>query len=413
MILRMYNHSFTEVFLPSGVQQLNLFRLNKMKKFLFSLSCYLMLISLACTKDDTAKELEMQKKAALEQYANLVLSNYDDCYQTVQVLKDAVNAFLANPTATGFEACKTAWLQARIPYGQSEAFRFYGGPIDDLDGPEGLINAWPLDENYVDYVASDPMAGIINQPQQYPEITKELLSGLNEAISETSIFTGYHAAEFLLWGQDFNTAGPGARPYTDFVQGAGGTASHQNRRAQYLQIVIELLLENLEEVRVEWRSGGEYRRAFLENFETSKAIGLIFAGLGEFSKGEISGERMFVAVDVKDQEHEHSCFSDNTHQDLKMNLLGIRNVYFGAYVKVDGTSHSGQSFAAIAASVDAVKAQNLQTAFDEATAKVNAIPTPFDQTILNNPTPILDAIDAMRTLSDRLQDVGLALGGAF
>jgi len=144
--------------------------------------------------DNKEDEIEVLKKGALAQYAYLVWANYEDSYQTAITLKQAIDAFLANPTEAGFAACKTAWLNARNPYGQTEAFRFYAGPIDDADGPEGLMNAWPMDENYIDYVQGDPNAGVINNPASLPNINKEVLVGLNELFSsEVAVFTGWHA----------------------------------------------------------------------------------------------------------------------------------------------------------------------------------------------------------------------------
>lgn len=387
-----------------------------MKKQLSFLPLSLLLLTFTfsfCDKKSPEDEVEQLKKEALENYAAIVSANYDDCYNSAEAFKFAVNAFLASPTSGGFEDCKTIWLEARNPYGQSEAYRFYGGPIDDGDGPEGLINAWPMDEVFVDYVAGNPDAGIINNPGQYPTITKDLLIGLNELFSEESIFSGYHAAEFLLWGQDFNTLGPGSRPFTDYVTNGSGTAAHQDRRALYLQVVTDLLLENLDQVRSEWTSNGAYRQQFLNTFTVKKSLGLIFSGLAEFTKGEIAGERMFVAIDVQDQEHEHSCFSDNTINDLKMNILGVKNVYYGAYTRVDGTTVSGRSFASIAQKIDAAKATALEDALLDAEQKIDAIPGPFDQTILVNTAPVEAAIASLRVLHDHLLEVGMAIGGEF
>lgn len=367
----------------------------------------------ACKKDDN-DQTETLKKEALENYADLVLASYEDSYNTAAALKQAIDAFVANPTAAGFQACKDAWLAARNPYGQTEAYRFYGGPIDDADGPEGLINAWPMDENFIDYVNGNPGAGLINDPVQFPEITKQVLMDLNESISEASIFTGYHAIEFLLWGQDLSTSGPGERPYTDYLVGSiNATAANQDRRGQYLKVVADLLLENLASVRDEWKSGGAYRQSFLESTETKVALGRVFTALGELSKGELSGERMFVAVDTKDQENEHSCFSDNTLADIRMNFLGLKNVYYGLYEKVDGSSVSGTGFDDVVGRVDNAKATAVDAAFSDAEAKINAIPAPFDQTIVANPDAVLPAIDALRTLSDRLVDAGTAIGAEF
>lgn len=363
-----------------------------------------------CKKDN---DEENRKKEVLANYADIVFASYEDSYAAAVTLKEQIDAFVANPTAQGLEACKQAWLAARNPYGQTEAYRFYGGPIDGDDGPEGLINAWPVDENFIDYVSGNPTAGLINDPATYPDITKQVLADLNESISEASIFTGYHAIEFLLWGQDLSAGSPGARPYTDYVTGAGGTAANQARRGQYLKVVAELLLENLAGVRDAWASNGDYRNTFLNGTETNVALGYLFTSLGELSKGELSGERMFVAVDTKDQENEHSCFSDNTIADIKMNFLGLKNVYFGSYLRTNGTTVGGLGLADLAETADRTKADAATAAFADAESKINALPSPFDQAILNQPDQIVPAINSLRTLSDRLTDVGFALGAEF
>ena len=379
---------------------------------LFVLWASMLTISVACNKNNEEEEVLQLKKEALEQYANIVSKSYVDCYNTAEQLKTAIDAFVASPTANGFQQCKDAWLAARIPYGQTEAYRFYGGPIDEENGPEGYMNAWPMDENFVDYVVGNPSAGIINSTTQYPTISKQVLVDLNESISETSIFTGYHAIEFLLWGQDMSTSTAGMRPYTDYLV-SGGTAANQARRGEYLRVAADLLLEQLAGIREEWKVGGAYRNQFLNSTETKVALGFIFTSLGELSKGELSGERMFVAIDTKDQENEHSCFSDNTLNDIKMNLLGLQNVYFGQYKAIDNTTLSGKSISEIAEKLDRTKADAVRAAFADAEQKVNTIPAPFDQTIVNNPEAVLPAITALRTLSDKFADVGLLLEAQF
>ena len=362
-------------------------------------------------KEDKTETL---KREALEQYADLVLANYEDSYNTAFTLKQAIDAFVAAPSDAGFQACKTAWLNARNPYGQTEAYRFYGGPIDDADGPEGLLNAWPMDENFIDYVQGQPNAGIINNPASQPVLSKAVLTGLNELFSsETAVFTGWHAIEFLLWGQDLSTSGPGARPYTDYIVGGSGTATNQARRVEYLQSATDLLLDHLAQVRDEWKTNGPYRQEFLNSFEIPKSMGLIFFGLKEFTKTEISGERMFVAFDALDQEHEHSCFADNTIADLKMNLLGVKNVYFGNYVNSDGTTVSGTSFSNVVEKIDLTKDDAVRAAFLDAEAKMNAIPAPFDQAIAIQHPSIPPAIAALEVLGDRLAEAGKAIGAEF
>src|SRR5439155_19585687 len=151
-----------------------------------------------------------------------------------------------------------AWLAARVPYSQTEVCRFYDGPIDQL---EGAVNAWPIDENYIDYVADNPEAGVINAVSTFPAVSRELILSLNEKEGKKNISTGFHAIEFLLWGQDLSATGPGARPWRDYAS----SARNGKRRGQYLRIVTGLLVEHLESVAGAWAEGqaANYRAEFL------------------------------------------------------------------------------------------------------------------------------------------------------
>ncbi len=361
-----------------------------------------------CTKKEVSISLESQNKEAITNYANIVLATYEDSYTSAVSLQQKVNAFVATPTAQGLIDCKNAWLASRNFYGQTEAFRFYGGPIDGDNGLEGYINAWPMDENAIDYVAGNPASGIINDVANYPNITKNVIMDLNEVASETSIFTGWHAVEFLLWGQDLSATSAGTRPYTDFLT-TNGTASNQARRKIYLKVVTDLLIEHLGVVRDAWKTGSVYREGFVNNADIPTVMGKIFTGIGSLCKGELSGQRMFAAVDSGDQENEHSCFSDNTINDIKMNFLGIKNVYLGTYTRLNGSKIMWKSFAEITQNFNKTKADAVITAFADVDAKINLIPLIFDQAIINNPTKILDAVEALSTCSNRLADASLVL----
>ncbi len=375
-----------------------------MKKTLTLLFLTLTFTFSGCEDDDETSIADL-KKQAIENYADIAYANYDDAFVSAGALNDAIIAFVADPTEIAFEACKTAWLNAREPYGQTEVFRFYGGPIDSEDGPEGFINAWPIDENYIDYTVSQPDNGIINNIAEYPTISTELLLSLNESGSETNISTGYHAIEFLLWGQDFSTDGPGTRPYTDYVVGEGGTASNQQRRGQYLLAASALLIEHLEQVRDAWAEGAAYRVSFTGSAATTQSIQNIFDGMGILSKGELAGERMLVAVESHDQENEHSCFSDNTINDLLMNFEGIRNVWLGEYKRIDNSIVSGTSVREVAHKANSTKAAAVDESFAEVETKLAAISSPFDQAIMNDTEDITAAVESLQLLSDRIADV--------
>lgn len=308
-------------------------------------------------------------------YATLVHASYEDTLQGALALQQAVTAFTAQPSADTLAAARKAWLQARESYGQTEAFRFYGGPIDDEQGPEGRINAWPMDESFVDGTRDKARAGLVNNRKV--ALTKKTLAGYNERGGEENISTGWHAIEFLLWGQDVDEAGPGARSFEDFVD---GKAPNADRRRQYLNVVTELLVDDLRSLVKAWAPGARNYRARFEK-GGNESLRKIFVGLGSLSRGELAGERLEVALASQDQEDEHSCFSDNTHRDVVANALGIQNVWLGQYRRSDGRTLSGPSLRDLVAARDAALAERTTQQIASSVAAAEAIQSPFDREI--------------------------------
>jgi putative iron-regulated protein len=308
-------------------------------------------------------------------YASLVHANYSDTLAAAQEMQTAIASFVAAPSADGLVAARKAWLAAREFYGQTETFRFYGGPIDDDKGPEGQINAWPLDEAYVDYVQGKPKAGLINDPKF--RITKANLAKFNERGGEENISSGWHAVEFLLWGQDLSETGPGNRSFEDYVDGKTPNAE---RRRQFLTVATALLVDDLASVTKAWAPGQKNYRARFEK-GGKESVRKIIVGLGSLSRGELAGERMEVALNSQDQEDEHSCFSDNTHRDIVTNALGMQNVWLGQYKKRDGSVLQGPGVRDLVAAKKADLAEKTTAQLAASVAAAESIPAPFDRAI--------------------------------
>jgi putative iron-regulated protein len=342
----------------------------------------LVLGAVGCGSDDEdAAQLPANAGAAVEQYAEIVHASYSDSLTSAQALDTSITSFVAAPSEALLNAARVAWKESREPYLQTEVYRFYDGPIDNpTDGPEGLLNAWPLDENYIDYVVGGEDDGMVNDPQM--TIDKDAIIGANEGIDEKSISTGYHAIEFLLWGQDTDPDGPGDRPYTDYVTNGTGTAANQDRRGQYLTTVSDLLVENLEELVDAWAPGSlrNYRANFVMQ-PPANAIGKILSGVIILSGFETGGERLQAALDSGEQEEEHSCFSDNTHRDMVQDVQGIQNVWLGSYTELDGTDVSGTGIRDVIAAGDAALAQQITDRIATSLSLANALEPPFDREI--------------------------------
>lgn len=357
-------------------------------------------VSAGPAENERATILDL-KRAVLTNYARIMHRGYQDSVNGATRLAEAIDVVLEHASEQSLAAARQAWLKARIPYLQTETARFYDGPIDQL---EGMINAWPIDESYIDYVANVPEAGIINMRAAFPILSQELILSLNEKEGRKNISTGFHAIEFLLWGQDFNKDGPGNRPWTDYVP-AGRNA---DRRRQYLRIAAKLLTEHLQIVAAAWSDLGatNYRATFLAS-DPDVSLAKALKGAGAFSGPELAGERLTAPYETKEQENEHSCFSDNTHNDIIYDAVGIQNVYLGRYITSDGERLQGPGIHDLLMHFDPQFAAALAAQIEKSVTLARRIPPPFDQAILGvtgspGRVAIKEAITSFQTQSDMI-----------
>lgn len=386
-----------------------------------------------------AKVDEAAVKAVVKNYLDIAEATYGDALTTAKALQSAVDALIAKPSEDTLKAARAAWIAARPSYSQSEAFRFGNSIIDDW---EGAVNAWPLDEGLIDYVAKDyqhaegnagASANIIANTEiqvgedkiDVKEITGEKLKSLNElGGSEANVATGYHAIEFLLWGQDLNGTKPGAgdRKYTDYAQGKDCTNGHCDRRAAYLKAATDLLVADLEEMVGNFKSGvADNYRAKVESDSAENNLRKMFFGMGSLSLGELAGERMKVALEANSTEDEHDCFSDNTHNTLFFNAKSIRNIYTGEYKRTDGSVVKGPSLSDLVAKVDAAADTELKNDLANTEAKMQVIVdraekdgVHFDQMIApedkDDQQKIRDAIASLVKQTGAIEKAATAVG---
>ena len=319
--------------------------------------------------------------SVLKTYADIAHAGYEDSLKTALTMRDAVAALAAGPSKETLAASRGAWLAARVPYQQTEVYRFGNKAVDDW---EGKVNAWPLDEGLIDYVDSAVYGEVSDENRLYAvnviakpnlkvagkmvdarSITKRLLSDtLHEAEDvEANVATGYHAIEFLLWGQDLNGTGAGAgkRPYTDF-DAKNCTGGNCERRVAYLMSATDLLIDDLREMVDAWATGGAARKTVTS--AGANGLSAVITGMGSLSYGELAGERMKLGLLLHDPEEEHDCFSDNTHNSHYYDAKGIRNVYTGRYNRTDGRVVTGSSLSDLVKAKDAQLHSEMMTRLD-------------------------------------------------
>ena len=329
------------------------------------------------------------EREVLSHYAAMAHAKYEDSLVAARGLQEAVDRLIAAPTEATLAAARAAWTAARVPYQQSEVYRFGNAIVDDW---EGKVNAWPLDEGLIDYVAASygaeseenpayranivasPSVAFAGETIDARVIDKALLEALHELGGvEANVTTGYHAVEFLLWGQDLNGTGPGAgqRPASDFDP-ANCSWGNCDRRAAYLKAATDLLVDDLAWMTAQWAPGGGAREGLLEG-AAEKGLAAIVTGMGSLSYGELAGERMKLGLLLHDPEEEHDCFSDNTHYSHYYDALGIRNVYLGEYRRIDGTVVKGPSLSDLVAAAAPDVDSALRGQLDATIAAMEAI----------------------------------------
>ncbi len=382
------------------------------------------ILGLGLLHGTSALAAEPSKAAVLKTYADIAQAIFDDSVGTARNLQKAVTALITKPSDATMKAAREAWIAARVPYQQSEAFRF-GNPV--VDEWEGRVNAWPLDEGLIDYVDAgkygeesdeNPLyaANVIankklsfgGKTMNTGQINWRLLRNLHEVGGvEANVATGYHAIEFLLWGQDLNGTGPGAgnRPWTDYAK-QGCTNGNCDRRVQYLSVATQMLVEDLVFMARQWAADGEARKALTAR-GVDAGISMIVTGIGSLAYGELAGERMKLGLLLHDPEEEHDCFSDNTHNSHYYNVMGMLNVYGGEYKRVNGSLVKGASLSQLvragAADLDTEMRGKLKATLDAMTAiKQRAESTEAYDQMLGNGNAEGNAV--IQAAIDRLTD---------
>ena len=360
-------------------------------KYLLFLKCVLIIL-LSLYKTASASNEKME--ALAKSYASLVSHYYNEVAIKTNALHESITIFLESPNDANLSNAKNKWIEARKVYGITEAFRFYGGPIDGVnkygeEGPEALINAWPLNEAYIDYVAGNPESGIINNLSY--EINAESIIAANMSEDDAEVSTGWHAIEFLLWGQDLSLETAGTRQAEDYAP----TDVIKKRRRTYLREASTLLLEHINWLSIQWSKTGEGRATFLAKSDPG---GAILTGIATLAAFELSAERIATALDSGDPEDEHSCFSDQTHLDIRSNFTGIKNVYLG--IGFNSKKYS-PSISELVAEKNPSLDKSIIQLLKKTSNSINNIPIPFDK-MLSGPKNSSGRQAAEKTVSNLL-----------
>lgn len=274
-------------------------------------------------EDPYAKSVER----AMANYADMAWESHFDAGADADALAQSVVDFTANPDAQSFNFIQVQWGVARESWGFMEGFNIPDGPLQES---HRYINASNLDRSYIDFVSNDLSAGLVNDVDGYPSLTKMLLVDLHQIEGNDKVTTGFHAIEFLLWGEDYDAESDGKRDWRNFLDNGEGTAQNQDRRLAYLTFATELLVEDIKGARNEWREDeGEYRSQFLA-MEQNEQVRLVLTGMYRLGQ-DMENRRLELPLMQMDIHADDSTFSDLSNDDLYYGANALQGIYLGRY----------------------------------------------------------------------------------
>lgn len=134
-------------------------------------------------------ESDAALEAVVRQYVDaVVIPTYTDLKNKNNDLCDVVDKLAANPTNENFKAACDAWIVAREPWEESEAFLF--GPVADF-GLDPNMDSWPLDQAAIVNILNSGKFDNLDWDGDYSEE--------NEEIANKQSVRGFHTLEFLLF----------------------------------------------------------------------------------------------------------------------------------------------------------------------------------------------------------------------
>ena len=383
----------------------------KKSSLLMSLAMMGLMVFTACSSSDDKKKDDPQPTpspssevtiqdaeydAIINQYVdNVVMPTYSDLKEKNSDLYLSVVDFGNAPSDAKFQAICDAWLAAREPWEQSEAFLF--GPVADF-GLDPNMDSWPLDQEAIVNTLKSQQWNDMKWEGDYDED--------DEAIAAAQNVRGFHTLEFLAFRDGK------ARTLTD--QAASDNAAdyvynetNATAWAQYMRNTAQLLVDDVTLLCNEWEDSyaNEFKKHNGGDFTSGlSCIEQLIDGCIDIA-GEVGGAKIGEPYDLymsgKKTEALYaveSWYSWHSRDDYTNNIYSIRNAYYGSR---DGSIHNN-SLSKLVAKYDQELDQKVKQAIDRAAKNIQAIPQPFRNNI--NSTEAQNAMEACAELAEVLEN---------
>ena len=329
----------------------------------------------ACTVQLGAGE---RRITAGELTNEVIVPTLDDVVARAGELTVTTRALADAPDAAKLDAAQAAWRAARIPWKETDAYRF--GPAKYL-GLTAAIDQ-PIDPARIDVeiAATTPVT------DQYVETL-----GANKK--------GFHAIEYLIFRAD-----------------ALASFTAEPRRLELLVAFTANLETKARQLRDAWTGG--YAITLAKPGETNMDYPTIKSVIDALTNESVAQSELLADTrigkpmgtgtgGVPQPDLEESGPSDNSLPDLAASLRGIRNIYFGSR-----TGDAGKGIGKLVAAQSPAVDRDVRDALATAIAAVEAIPRPYRDALVAQSPEVAAAHDAVKELKTILATEVVGVLGA-
>lgn len=360
---------------------------------------FLFLVFAGCGKKNVESnntyEIAQLKKSFLASF-ELAATRHQNAFGA---FRQAGVSFTQIPTFLKFNDFKGKWITARHHFQILQLYkRMQGGIANPMDYVEGEVETPLMDPSYIDYVTGDPV-GIITDPTNYPNIQGTTVAAWHETAGSNKTL-GFQVVEFLLWGEDTNPNGPGARTSVDYDVGD----PIGDRRRAFLSFAMFFL--DLEVNKNFYTANFEEAvlRADNESFLTFVLNGVIM-----YIEDDVVARALNKTFISQDPNDELNVFSDNSLNEIGKMLEALDLVLIGRDYFSEHNNMFLLDFIRFIAPETAASIETSLTAAHETIASINGS---FDNAI-NNPSErpkIQQAMGHLNSVASDLRSFGVNYG---
>jgi len=345
-------------------------------KLLFLLAiAFVTVFFVQCKENDPSPDSKFDKAGMLRNIGeNVIIPAYSDLKISVDSLHYISNLFIASTSPENLLHLQQAFQKAYLNFQSVSVFEF--GPADlELIRPN--FNTFPCDTSE------------INSKIQAGNFTLSTIADLD--------VKGFPGLDYLLFGSSHNNQVVISKFTTDV---------NAEKRKSYLTALIKELKNKADIVNSAWSpTGGNYITTFKNNTGTDvgSSLGLLvnqlnfdYETLKNFKIGIPLGKKSLGTTFPSKVE---AFYSQSSIELAKQHLKAIENLYLGRskqgsdglglddYLLHNQSQYNGSSLS------DAIKSQ-----LSKAYSKLNLIPDPLSETIINNPGVVDSAYNELQKL---------------